>query len=74
MPGLPAGSVYGEYESALDGNATLALAGYDHIEGPDFYRKNELLDEKYLKKAEKKKEEETQEPEAKALSDGELQR
>ncbi len=42
-----------EYESALDGNATLNLAGYDHIEGPDFYEKNELLDAKYLAKGEK---------------------
>jgi hypothetical protein len=42
-----------EYESALDGNATLTFAGYDHLEGPDFYEKNELLDAKYLKKGEK---------------------
>lgn len=51
-----------DYEHALDGNATLSLAGYDHIEGQDFYKKNELLDEKYLKQgealeAEKKKKE-----------------
>lgn len=57
-----------EYESALDGNATLNLAGYDHIEGPDFYEKNELLDAKYLKKGEKalgeKKDEPVEDPAA----------
>lgn len=39
------------YGDAQESNAMLGFTGYDHLEGPDFFRKTELLDERHAQLA-----------------------